>query len=334
MDVHRRRLAASLPLLVTALYLKPALADPSVHQASRNLMGTRLDITVQGSDRRALAAAADAAFATMAQLSDSLSRFNPTSRVNALHLMAGVRPLSVDPGLMSVLQQAQHLAQLSEGAFDITVGAYSQWNFEPGQFRLPTAAELTAEARLVDHRDLILDSRQGTAYLRRRGMRLDLGGIAKLPILEAGLQTLRRHGVRHAMLNGGGDVRVMGGLLGRPWRIGLRDPRSPSRMLGSVALSDGWVAASGDYERCFDRDGRHYHHILDPRTGWPTRGPHGITLVSRDLPDINGIGAAMMVAGSAWARSSLAARPGVDALIVDRNQSVWTSGGMPALLHA
>ncbi|MDF6571896.1 FAD:protein FMN transferase, partial [Escherichia coli] len=130
-------------------------------------------------------------------------------------------------------------------------------------------------------------------------MRLDLGGIAKLPILEAGMRVLRQHGIRDAMINGGGDVVASGKLQGHEWRVGLRDPLAPERLLGVVTLSDGVVASSGDYERYFMHNGQRFHHVLDPETGLPAHGPHGVTLIGRDVDDVNGLGAAIMAAGTA-----------------------------------
>ena len=193
---------------------------------------------------------------------------------------------------------------------------------------VPPAAEIAQELPLVDYRQLVLSEKNSTAYLRRRGMRIDLGGIAKLPILQAGMRVLKDHGIHNAMLNGGGDVLVSGQLQGRDWRVGLRDPRAPERILGTVALSEGFVAASGDYERFFLRDGRRFHHILDPHTGQPTNGPHGVALIARTLEDINGLGAAIMVAGADAGRAMLKPLQSVDALMVEPNQGLWVSPGM------
>lgn len=328
----RRRLLASLPLLATALFLKPALADPSVRQASRTLMGTRVDITVQGQRADASDMAMAAAFAEMARLSDMMSRYRIDSEVSALHLAAGLQPVVMAPETMQALKMARRMSESSLGAFDITVGAFNGWNFDPAHAAIPDAAEITRELPLVNYRDLVLDEKSATAYLRRRGMRVDLGGIAKLPILLAGMTVLKRHGINNAMINGGGDVLVNGQLQGRDWRVGVRDPRAPERILGVVALNEGFVAASGDYERAFVRAGRRYHHILDPRTGQPTTGPHGVTLVSRNLEDINGLGAAIMVAGAEAGRRLLEPLKGVDCLIVEADQRVWLSQGMASRL--
>ncbi len=328
----RRRLLASLPLLATAMFLKPALADPKVQQASRDLMGTRVDITVQGGDVEASGLAMNAAFAEMARLSDMMSRYRISSAVSALHLAAGLQPVAMAPEMMAALKMARQMSERSQGAFDITVGAFNGWNFDPAQTSVPDAAEIARELPLVNYRDLILDEKSASAYLRRRGMRIDLGGIAKLPILQAGMAVLKRHGINDAMINGGGDVLVSGQLQGRDWRVGLRDPRAPERILGVLALNEGFVAASGDYERCFVRNGRRFHHILDPKTGQPTIGPHGVTLVSRKLEDINGLGAAIMVAGAQAGRRLLEPLKGVDTLIVESDQRLWLSPGMASRL--
>ena len=148
------------------------------------------------------------------------------------------------------------------------------------------------------------------------------------------MQTLRRHGVHNALLNGGGDVLLAGQLRGRPWRVGLRDPRAPSQVLGVLALQgQAIVASSGDYERFFMVQGERQHHILDPATGRPTHGPHGVSLLAQDAASVNGLGAAMMVLGGEKARALLDGRPGVQALVAGRDQSLWQTPGMTAALQ-
>lgn len=325
--IGRRRVAFALPLLACGLFIAPVQAKTGVHQSSRALMGTRVDLTLQG-DNAALPAAAEAAFAEMSRLADMMSRYRITSVVSAINLMAGLQPVSVPPELLRVLLMARQAAQTSGGDFDATVGSLRDWNFDAEHPSIPSAQQISAQLSLVNPKGLVIDERAGTAYLTKRGMRLDLGGIAKLPILQAGMQQLQRLGLVNAMINGGGDVLVNGQLNGRPWRVGLRDPRQPDQLLGSVSLNQGFVAASGDYERFVMHEGKRLHHILDPKTGYPTHGPHGVVLISDQLDAINGLGAAIMVAGSAAGRTRVEGIPGLDALIVDADGSVWRSPGM------
>lgn len=328
-ELLRRRLTFALPMLACGLVVPSVHAKSDVHQTSQTLMGTRVDLTLQGEDSAALTVAAGAAFAEMNRLADMMSRYQPTSVLNSINLMAGLQPVSVPSELMTVLMMARQAGQDSGGAFDSTVGSLRDWDFSAEHPSLPSAQRIATQLPLVNQKTgLVLNERAGTAYLTQRGMRLDLGGIAKLPILQAGQRQLQTHGVINAMINGGGDVLVMGQLNGKPWRVGLRDPRQPNQLLGVVALNQGFVAASGDYERFFMYKGRRFHHILNPKTGYPSEGPHGVTLISQQLELINGVGAALMVAGSNFSRTRIGNTPGLDALIVDANSNIWRSGGM------
>lgn len=333
-NLGRRRCLAGVPLLAVGMFVRPALADPTVERASTQLLGTQIDIIAQDARPGAAGAAMRAAFVEMARLECLMSRYRPDSQVSALARAAGRNPVPVAPEVMAVFKLARQVSEQSRGAFDITVGAYSGWNFDPEHSRIPSSSELARERRFVNYRDVVLDERHGSVYLRRPGMRLDLGGIAKLPILEAGMRVLRQHGIRDAMINGGGDVVASGKLQGHEWRVGLRDPLAPERLLGVVTLSDGVVASSGDYERYFMHNGQRFHHVLDPETGLPAHGPHGVTLVSRDVDDVNGLGAAIMAAGTATGQRMLApmlAR--VDALIVGSGVRPWMSAGMATRLR-
>ena len=149
------------------------------------------------------------------------------------------------------------------------------------------------------------------------------------------MKTLQRHGVEHALINGGGDVLIAGQLHGRAWRVGLRDPHAPERMLGMLELQgQAIVASSGDYERFFMARGERQHHILNPATGRPTHGPRGVSLLARDAASVNGLGTAIMVMGSAGAATLLQHRPEVQAaLVAERDHSVWQTPGMAALLR-
>ena len=325
---HRRRLVFSLPLFACGLVIPPVQAKPDIHQSHKTMMGTRLDLTLQGADAKVLTEAANAAFNEMARLANMMSRYRSDSELNAINLAAGLQAVQVSAELFKVLKMAQRATRVSNGAFDATVGALRDWNFDASSPSIATAQQIAAQLPLIGGNGLILNSQQSTAFLNKRGMRLDLGGIAKLPIMQAGMRQLLAHGVANAMINGGGDVLVNGQLNGRDWRIGLRDPRQPDQLLGVVALNKGFVASSGDYERFVMHEGKRLHHILDPKTGYPTNGPHGVILMSEKLEAINGLGAAIMVAGAQSGRTKLQKMSNVDALIVDANNQLWTSSGM------
>lgn len=330
----RRRLVLGAPMALGALWLVPSLAHAATLRAQRSLLGTQVEVQVHHPDLQQARSAVESAWQTMTRLEQMMSRYVPGNALDRLHANAGKAPQSVPPELLAVLQSAQRVSASSQGAFDVTVGSLRDWDFRPGHQQVASAEAVRAQLPLVKSSDLVLDPTARTAWLRQPGARLDLGGVAKLPILQAGMAALQAAGIRSAMLNGGGDVLVCGGNQGAPWRIGVRDPRQPAQTLGTIALFDGIVASSGDYERCFDRAGQHYHHVLDPRTGYPAKGPHGAVFVAREVDHVNGWGAATLVAGRGFAQRQLARAPDVQGLVVERDRSVWMSAGMRPLLQS
>jgi len=298
---------------------------------SRPLMGTVVSMTVEGPRRDVLEQGVNDAYREMSRLSDMMNHYNSDSVVSQINRQAGVQPVAVPRELMEVLAMARRVSERSEGAFDITVGALKIWRFNPENPGMPSPDEIRHALPLVNYRHVMLNEKNRTVMLKSYGMRIDLGGIAKLYILDAGMQALKQRGITHAMINGGGDVAVMGSHQGRPWRIGIRHPRRGDVLLGTVELTQGWVVTSGDYERYFFKDGKRYHHILDPRTGYPTEGPQQVTLVATDIALVNGYSLAIMVRGTAWGRDLIAQTPGLSGLIVDHAGQLWSSPGMEKL---
>lgn len=327
------RLPAGPVLAISMCLLLPgsAAAAPATtaHTDTRPLMGTLVSVTVEGGTPEALRQKVDAAYREMQRLSDMMNHYDPDSVVSAINRAAGKPAVPVPRELMEVLVMARRVSERSGGAFDITVGALKGWRFNPENPAMPSAREIAAALPLINYRDVILDEKNGSVRLRQPGMRLDLGGIAKLYILNAGMQLLKQQGIANAMLNGGGDVVVTGTRAGRPWRIGIRHPRRDGELLATVELTRGWVVTSGDYERYFIRDGRRYHHILDPRTGYPpVAGPQQVTLVGEDLSNLNGFSSAIMLLGADKGRELIGRLAGVEGLIVAGDGRVWTTPGL------
>ena len=335
--LNRRDLARAG--LAFALWPAAAWALPTLQRHSGTLMGTRLSLSVLDGDARRRERALQAAWDRMAWLSAMMSRYEPGGWLQRLADAAGSGDaLRVPPELAAVLEQALQRARQTGGLFDPTVGAYADWRFAPDA-QPPAPARLAQQARAVDHRAVQVDGAHQRVSLQRPGMKLDLGGVAKLPILAAGMEVLRQHGVHHALIDGGGDVLCMGQMDGRDWRVGLRDPRAPERLLGVLELGgEAIVASSGDYERFFDRDGHRYHHILDPRSGQPSQGLQGLSLVAREVSQVNAWGAAMMVAGAVQARRWAAHMPGVALMLAGHGEGLgrdglWLSEGLQARLR-
>ena len=199
------------------------------------------------------------------------SRVDPASELFRLNSAEG-RPTAVDAELAAFIETALSYCREVDGLFDVTMGSATQlWNFK--DCMIPARDDVAAALRHVDYRGVIVND--AVVTLRDPLACVDLGGIAKGYIADGILALLRERGVEHALVNLGGNVAVMGGKPdGAPWRVGVRRPLPSSSMplldsFAVLALRDGSAVTSGIYERAFEQDGKLYHHILDPRTGFP-----------------------------------------------------------------
>jgi thiamine biosynthesis lipoprotein len=292
------------------------------------MMGSYVTITVRGCDEETLEEGVRAAFTEMQRLAGILSEWDPGSPVSRVSAKAGVAPVAVPPELMQVLSTSQEVAALTNGALDVTWAALADlWHFE-GPPVLPKPEEVARRRALVDHRDLIVDTANGTAFLRRQGMRLGLGGVAKGYIAAAGAQLLVERGIRDALVAASGDITARGQDGEQPWRVAIEDPRNPDRSVASVELHDQSISTAGDYEHCFFIDGRRYHHILDPKTGYPASGTASVSVLSDSGLLADALDTGLLVMGTRAGSEVVARLPRIGALFVDEGGKIRTAGAL------
>jgi thiamine biosynthesis lipoprotein len=282
-------------------------------------MGTFASVSVPAS-------AADSLSPCVAEASDCFSEFNAlfstyieTSEISRLNRAAGGAPVSVSPATSEMLSLARHYGELSDGAFDISIKPLMQlWGFRGTNppTALPVAADLEKLLPLVDYRRVELS--EGAARLPTAGMQVDLGGIAKGFAVDACYNGLVKAGHRDVLVNLGGNMRGSGSAApDRAWRVGVRHPFDRSKLVGAVALPDGWaVATSGNYEKFIEIDGQRYAHIMDPRTGLPVQGIAGVTVLSRRGLEADALSTALFVVGMHGAGEILARAPDSEALLI------------------
>ncbi len=255
------------------------------------------------------------------------SRYRDDSVVSEIARNAGRAPVAVDDETVALVEAALELAQLTGSRFDPTVGVLRRaWNFrEP---RVPADDELAALMPHVNHGAVSVGD--GTVFLRAEGMELDLGGVGKEYAVDRVADVLRAHGVTSALLNFAGDVRTIGGRGdGRPWSLGVADPRAPGRCRFAVRLIGGaGVATSGDYERCFVKDGVRYHHLLDATTGRPARGVMSATVVAASAFLAGRLATAAFLLGPREGLAVIEGTPGVEGCLIDASGAILATPGL------
>jgi len=254
---------------------------------AENHMGTQFKIVLYAPDAATAEKAQQAAFARIAKLDGIMSDYRANSELMQLCKKAGGDPVPISADLFTVLQRGQEVAQLSDGAFDMTIGPLVRlWRQTRRTGQLPSADELARAKSLVGHDKVKLDPKARTVQLTTPGMQLDLGGIAKGYAADEALKVLKQHGIDRALVAAGGDVAVSGPPPDAPgWSVAIA-PLAKTEKPPTLLLRDAAVSTSGDAEQFVEIDGQRYAHIVDPKTGLGLRarlsvtvvGPNGLTV--------------------------------------------------------
>ena len=246
------------------------------------LMGTEVSIRLLAEDAAQGQKAAAAAFARIKEIEKLMSNFIEESEVCRLNDVAGVFPLEVSRETYRVLARSREISRTTEGAFDITVGPFLKlWKKGAREGQAPSPEALEEAKGLVGFARVKLFAEEQEVLLERRGMEIDLGGIAKGDAVDEAVRALREHGVENALVDAGGDVYCLGrNREGIPWRVGIKDPLGSKEYLGVLSLENKAVATSGDYERFYEIGGKIYSHIIDPRTGRPVSVAVSVTVIA------------------------------------------------------
>jgi thiamine biosynthesis lipoprotein len=335
--MHRlRALGAVVPLALAAAACRsgPAPSAPmQVVERAGTAMGSDLRLTaIAAGDPAAARAAFDAVFAEFDRLEALMSVWRPGSDVLRINEAAGVRPVAVAAEVREVLHAARQISDWTGGKFDVTFGALADiWKFDAQNQdnTVPDEARIRERLPLIDYRRIEIDDRAGTVFLARRGMRVHLGGIGKGYAVERAARILRQAGLRDFMIQAGGDLYVGGLKDGKPWRLGINDPRGqPGRTFATVDLSDGTFSTSGDYARFFFKDGVRYHHLLDPATGQPARECRSVTIVADSPTQADGLSTGVFIMGPTAGMALIERLPHVEGVIVTATNEVIVSSGL------
>jgi thiamine biosynthesis lipoprotein len=260
-----------------------------------------------------------------------MSTWRPGSDVLRINAAAGVQAAPVAAEVRDVLRQAKQISEWTDGTFDVTFGALTDvWKFDHDQDdSIPAPEAIRARLPLIDYRQIEIDDRAGTVFLTRKGMKIHLGGIGKGYAVEHAVQILRKAGLRDFMVQAGGDLYVGGRKNGRPWRLGIQDPRgAEGKTFATVDLSDSTFSTSGDYARFFIKDGVRYHHILDVRTGQPARLCRSVTIAAASPVLADAVAKGVFILGPEKGMALVEKMPDLEAVIVTANNEVLVSSGL------
>lgn len=301
-------------------------------QREESIMGTAIRVELWSDNRTDGEAAMDAVMGEMHRIDRTMSPHKADSELSRINREAGTQAVALSDEMFHLLKRAEHFARLSDGAFDISYAAVGRLY----DYRLrtqPSADDLAAARAAIGWRNVVLDQRARTVRFARPGMCIDLGGFAKGYAVDNASTLLHRCGIAHANVSAGGDSRVIGDRRGRPWTIGIRDPRRPGEVVALLPLEDTSISTSGDYERFFEQDGKRFHHLIDPATGASPTAVRSVTILGEDGLTTEALSKCVFVMGVQKGLQLVEAYGTADAVVVDAQGALHYSSGLLAPQH-
>ncbi len=294
-------------------------------------MGTLFDLSLAVSEENeAVDRAVEKAFNEIRRVDSLMTTWRPDSYLSRVNAHSGGTAVRVPTELLSLIETAEKISISTKGKFDISFAAMGGlWNFKLKRPRLPDRAEIRRRLSLINYRLIKINRKRETLRLAKPGMRIGLGAIAKGYAVDRTGAILKEHGYNDFIVYGGGDLLVSGKKGDRPWKVGIQDPREPSRYFASVELPDGGaVVTSGDYEKFFFLKGKRYHHIIDPDTGFPARGTVSVTVLARTATLADALATGVFVLGPEEGMKMLENDPALEGIVVDENLKATVSSGL------
>lgn len=337
-DLERRggiHLLSILALLLAVACASPPPA-PRMVERSRMAMGSQLRVGAWTTDEARAVAAIEDIFKEFDRLEGLLSVWKDGSDVVRINRNAGLAPVRVSDDTIAVLQQAAEISELTRGKFDITFGALSDiWRFDHDQDNVVPDRQLI-EIRLprIDYRAVQVDATARTAFINKPNTQVHLGGIGKGYAVDRAIALLRAGGFADFIIQSGGDLYVAGTNGGAPWTLGIADPRGTHEPFATLDVRDGTFSTSGDYERFFMKDGRRYHHIIDPDYGEPSVGGcRSVTIVADRAVIADALSTGVFLLGPHDGMKLIEQLPGVEGVIVTAENEVMVSSGLRGRLE-
>ncbi|GAE00835.1 apbE family protein [Clostridium botulinum B str. Osaka05] len=293
------------------------------------LMGTIINIKAYGKNAdKAVQASVD----KISDIENKMSLNISTSEINKINKNAGIAPVKVSKNTFDVVKASLIYSEKTKGSFDITVEPLvSLWGIGTDKARIPSKDEISNALKLINYKDVVINEKESTIMLKRKGQAIDLGAIAKGYTADELKKVLLNHNVSSAFLNLGGNVYVLGNKPDKtPWKIGVQNPLEPrGDYLGIVSVSDKSVVTSGNYERFFERNGKRYHHIFDTKTGYPAeKGLISVSIISDKSIDGDALSTSVYTLGLDEGKKLIESLEDVEAVFVTNDKKVYTTSGL------
>ena len=307
---------------------------------SYSTMGTNIYVEVYHPSADVRSRAIKAVLDEMERINSTYSTYIQSSELSQLNLRAAKlaklalqdsespnEGVLVSQELFELLRLSQQISALTDGAFDVTYASVGYLYSYPDQQR-PNEKQIESLLDAVDYQHITLDQDNLHVSFKHPNVKIDLGGIAKGFAVDNSIDLLKNLGIANALVTAGGDTRLLGDRLGKPWVVGIRDPRDKEKNAVLMPLADSAMSTSGDYERYFEEDGIRYHHIITPQTGKSARQVQSVSILGPQSVYNDALSTAVFVLGLERGIGLINGLPEFEAIVMDNNRRLHYSSGL------
>jgi len=294
---------------------------------SQAIMGTNVHVELWSDSVGRGEAAIQVVMDEMQRINQSMSPYIECSELSKLNNHATEGFVKVSKELFDLIVLSVELAKETDGAFDITFASVGYlYNYRENQ--KPQQGQIANLLKAINYKHIKFNVDDHSVFFAHPNVKIDLGGIAKGHAVDNAINLLKHHGIKHALVTAGGDTKLLGDRLGKPWMVGIRDPRDKAKQTVILPLTDTALSTSGDYERYFEQDGKRYHHILSPKTGESVYEVQSVSIIGQSSTLNDALSTAVFVLGVQKGMDLLNSTPGYDGIIVDNQRKLHYSNAL------
>ena len=313
-------------IILFALYSFTANAQV-LRKRTTLLMGSRFDISIVAKDSLSAERNIDSVITEVTRIENLISDWRDYTQVSQVNQNAGIAPVKVDKEVFALTKRAIHFSEITHGAFDISFAAMDRiWKFDGSMTAMPTPEAIKQSVAKVGYKDIILDSVNSTVFLRRKGMKIGFGALGEGYAADRCRDMMLAKGIKAGIVNGSGDMSTWGKQPnGKPWSIGITNPKQKDKLFAVVPLHQSAVVTSGSYEKYVVFNGKRYSHIINPATGYPATGLTSVTVFGPSAEKANGFSTSLMVLGKKAGLALLKKNPQYRCIMITDAGQIITS---------
>ena len=299
-----------------------------VYKEEAHLMGNHFELSVVSDNPEWAHDCIQAGINEIQRIEKKLTTFSSKSETAKINEMAGIRAVEVSLETIELIERSIKISQITQGAFDITYGSIDKklWNFDEKMTALPDKETAKKMVRLINYRNIIIDKKESTVFLKEKGMRIGFGGIGKGYAAEMAKKVMRSMGVTSGIVNASGDLTTWGTQPdGKPWTIGIANPNAAQQVFSYLNLSDMAVATSGNYEKYIMIGGKKYSHTIHPKTGLPVTGIKSVTIITPNAEIADAMATPVTIMGIEAGLDMINQINSIEAIIIDDDNRMYKS---------